>query len=55
MGDNIIYFNGGFKSYDITGWISGNVSWYDWVERSRNMMTRVTLNEKSLDWIKKIW
>ncbi|KAM3252929.1 hypothetical protein P3L10_006999 [Capsicum annuum] len=51
MGDNRIYFNQGFKSYDITRWTSNKVAWYDWVEKSRNMMRRVTLNEKALEWI----
>lgn len=49
MEGNRIYFRDGFKSYDITIWTSDNVVWFDWVERSRNMMRRVTLNKNGMD------
>ncbi|CAN4117358.1 unnamed protein product [Withania somnifera] len=48
---NRIYFNEGFKSFDITRWNSGNTTWFDWVERSRNRMRRITLSRKTLEWI----
>lgn len=41
----------GFKSYNNTRWTSNNISWYNWVERDRNMMRRITLSEKVLEWI----
>lgn len=51
MADNKIYFNAGFKSFDITRWSSGNTTWFDWVERSRKRMRRITLSRKIMEWI----
>ncbi|KAG5610161.1 hypothetical protein H5410_021442 [Solanum commersonii] len=51
MADNRIYFNAGFKSFDITRWSSGNTTWFDWVERSRKRIRRITLSRKIMEWI----
>ncbi|WMV30161.1 hypothetical protein MTR67_023546 [Solanum verrucosum] len=51
MGSDIIYFAVGFKSYDITRKISRAEIWYEWVERGRNMMTRASFSQKTMEWI----
>lgn len=51
MGDDITYFTAGFKSYDITKKVSRAETWYDWVERGRNMMTRASFSQKTMEWI----
>ncbi|WMV19541.1 hypothetical protein MTR67_012926 [Solanum verrucosum] len=32
-------------------WMSGGEVWFDWVERSRNRMSKITLNKKVTEWI----
>lgn len=51
MVEDRIYFTAGFKSFYITRWTSGKEVWFDWVERSRNMMRRLTLSKKVMEWI----
>uniref|UniRef100_A0A0V0IZK3 Putative ovule protein n=1 Tax=Solanum chacoense TaxID=4108 RepID=A0A0V0IZK3_SOLCH len=51
MGDDTIYFAVGFKSYDITRVVSRAETWYDWVERGRKMMTRMSISQKTMEWL----
>lgn len=51
MGDDTIYFAVGFKSYDITRVVSRAKTWYDWVERGRNRITRMSISQKSMEWL----
>lgn len=51
MGDDVIYFVIGIKSFDITRKVSRGEIWYDWVERGRNMMTRARYIQETMEWI----
>lgn len=51
MEDNKILYNAGFKSYEITKCRTGTEHWYEWVERSRNLMRRVKISLKVLRWL----
>ncbi|KAG5584103.1 hypothetical protein H5410_044537 [Solanum commersonii] len=51
MGDDAIFFAVGFKSYDITRVVSRAETWYDWVERGRRMMTRMSISQKTMEWL----
>lgn len=55
MEDNTIYYNAGFKSYDITKSSSAEDSWYEWVERSRYLMRRVKISSKVLRWLASVF
>ncbi|CAN4105595.1 unnamed protein product [Withania somnifera] len=51
MGENRIYFAVGFKSYNIKRLVAREEVWFEWVERSRNLMRRTTFNKKTMEWI----
>ncbi|KAG5615576.1 hypothetical protein H5410_015400 [Solanum commersonii] len=51
MAADTIYFAVGFKSYDITRVVSKEETWYDWVERGRNRVTRMTVSQKTMEWL----
>ncbi|KAF3616310.1 hypothetical protein FXO37_35135 [Capsicum annuum] len=51
MGGDTIYFAVGFKSFDNTRKVSRAETWYDWVERGRNMMIRASFSQKTMEWI----
>ncbi|KAF3669432.1 hypothetical protein FXO38_07594 [Capsicum annuum] len=49
--DNTIHFAVGFKSYDLER-ISGTAGvWYEWTERSINVITRTSFNKRLMEWI----
>lgn len=41
-----MYYNVGFKSFDITKCSSGADSWYEWVERRSKLMRSVTISHE---------
>lgn len=51
MEENRIFFNASFKSFDITRWTLGRDTWFEWVERSRNMMRRSTMSVTTMKWL----
>lgn len=51
MGDSTIYFSIGFMSFDITKTVKKNEIWFELVERSKNLMWRVTFSAKVMQWI----
>lgn len=52
MGENRIFFyNAGFKSYNITRRYSDSEEWFYWIEHSRYLMRRVTININVMKWL----
>lgn len=51
MGWNRIYFNAGFKSFDIGRWSSDGSVWYEWVDLKRRIMRRSIVSSNAMDWI----
>lgn len=49
MGDNVIYFVVGFKSYNITRIESRRETWYDWVKSGCKTMTRTSFIQKTIE------
>ncbi|KAG5629011.1 hypothetical protein H5410_000728 [Solanum commersonii] len=54
-GVNNIYYNAGFKSYEITRCKGGTDSWYEWTESSRKLVRRVKISIKVLRWLVSIF
>uniref|UniRef100_M1DQM1 Uncharacterized protein n=1 Tax=Solanum tuberosum TaxID=4113 RepID=M1DQM1_SOLTU len=52
---NSIYYNAGFKSYEITRCKGGTDSWYEWTESSRKLVRRVKISIKVLRWLVSIF
>ncbi|WMV47888.1 hypothetical protein MTR67_041273 [Solanum verrucosum] len=51
MGENTIFYNAGFKSYEITRCKEGAETWYEWTERSRKLVRRGKISIKVLRWL----
>ncbi|KAG5619929.1 hypothetical protein H5410_005147 [Solanum commersonii] len=51
IGEDSIFYNAGFKSYDITRCKDKVGSWFAWVERNRRLMRRVEISIKVLKWL----
>ncbi|KAH0661436.1 hypothetical protein KY284_026367 [Solanum tuberosum] len=50
-GNERIYYNAGFKSYEIARFKNGAEVWFEWVERSQYQMRRVKISIKVLRWL----
>ncbi|KAG5579480.1 hypothetical protein H5410_050107 [Solanum commersonii] len=51
IGEDVIFYNAGFKSYDITRCKDEVGKWFEWVERSRKLMRGVKVSIKVLKWV----
>ncbi|WMV48686.1 hypothetical protein MTR67_042071 [Solanum verrucosum] len=49
--ENNIYYNAGFKSYEIVRCKYDTESWFEWTERSRKLVRRVKVSIKVLRWL----
>lgn len=50
-GEDSIHYNVGFKSYEISRCRNEVDRWFEWIERSRNLMRRVSVSIKVLRWL----
>lgn len=46
-----MFFVAGFKTYEITRTSSGAETWFEWVERSKNLGRQVTICLNFIRWI----
>ncbi|KAF3662554.1 putative UDP-glucose 6-dehydrogenase-like isoform 1 [Capsicum annuum] len=51
MGEDRIYYHAGFKSFEISKTSSKSETWFEWTERSRNLMRKVSLSRKVMKWL----
>lgn len=55
MGSDRIYYNAGFKSFDITKNCSRSEVWFERVERSRKLMRTATVSLKVMKWVTEVF
>ncbi|WMV31299.1 hypothetical protein MTR67_024684 [Solanum verrucosum] len=51
IGEDSIFYNAGFKSYNITRCKDKVGRWFEWMEHSRHQMKRVKISIKVLKWL----
>lgn len=51
MMERRIYFISGKKSYDISENSYDSEAWYDWIERTKNSICRMTVSRRVLLWL----